>query len=175
MKVKENFCPEFRKEEVLKTQGDMDLFEITHKDNGLFYSTYLLYDKKHNISYVEFFIPNPRINSSAKDFYLKYQHGARTFMKDFFEIYVENEKEMESQFPEQETDMYYVDSYEETGERSVCLKIKDSNFLVCIIELSTKEKSLRLAKNIINYFAGKPIEFDWNDLKFDIKDVREDL
>ena len=65
------------------------------------------------------------------------------------------------------------DSFEKTGERSVILTIKNSDILVGIIELSSKEKSIQLGRNIINYFAGKPIEFDWKDLKFDMEEVCE--
>ena len=119
------------------------------------------------------FVPNPRIGSKEKDFYLKYQHGARTFMEDFFDVYVGEKDDLLSPFKNMEVDMEYEDSYEKTGERSVILRIIDSDVLVGIIELSCKEKSVQLAKNIINYFAGKSIEFDWKDLKFDMEEVCE--
>lgn len=181
MKVKEKYSPEFKKDneeyfkdiiqKELKKDGDMTLFEITRKDNGLFYSKYLLYDNGGNISYIQFFVPNPRINDKAKDFYLKYQHGARTFMEDFFDIYVGKEETLSSPFKDMEVDMDLEDSFEKTGARSVILTIKNSDILVGIIELSSKEKSIQLGKNIINYFVGKPIEFDWKDLKFDMEEV----
>lgn len=183
MKVKEKYSPEFKKgnegyfediiQKELKKKDDMTLFEIKKKDDGLFFSKYLLYDNKFNISYIEFFVPNPRIGSKEKDFYLKYQHGARTFMEDFFDVYVGEKDDLSSPFKNMEVDMEYEDSYEKTGERSVILRIIDSDVLVGIIELSCKEKSVQLAKNIINYFAGKSIEFDWKDLKFDMEEVCE--
>lgn len=183
MKVKEKYSPDFKNEndrffediiqKELKVKDNMTLFEIKKKDNGLFYSKYLLYDDKYNVSYVQFFVPNPRLNDKAKDFYLKYQQGARTFMEDFFDVYVGDKEDLPSQFKDMEVDMEFEDSYEETGERSVILKIIDSDILVGIIELSCKEKSVQLAKNIINYFAGNPIEFNWKDLKFDMEEVCE--
>ena len=166
MKVKEKYSNDFKKDTypkqiILKEKGDILLLETIKQEGELFYSSYNLYDGKYNESYIQFFLPNPKESEETKTFLLKYQHGMRTFLKDFFDVYVGDKNDIKPMYKtKQKKDMKWELS---ENDISVLLKLNESDKLVGIIHFdhSTKERNMRVARSIVKYFEGIPINSSW--------------
>ena len=172
MKVKEKYSKDFKKDEekypkqiILKEKGNMYLLETIQKDGNLFYSSYNLYDEKYNESYIDFFIPNPNESEETKNFFLKYQHGMRNFMKEFFDVYVGDKDDIKPMYrTKQKKDMKFENS---ENKVSALLKLNDSDKLVGIITFDyspEKKRNMKVAKNIVKYFEGIPINLTWRKI-----------
>ena len=171
MKVKEAFSNDFKKDsteeyKVVKDGEGTDrivLSETFSRSGEHVYSTYCLSKNGKTIFFIT--MPNPLDSSSIeKDFYLKYQGAVRSFLVSLADF-----------FTEQSTDCMNKESKRYNTEQQPDLKYKKTKELVQItlndgtevgfIDLGNFEKSEKLARNFIYCFQGKPLEYDWVEIK----------
>ena len=167
MKVKEDYFKDIEQKELRKRDDELVLFEVTRKKDDIRYSTYILMDEKHNYAYMTISIPDPTLSDTFKNILLKYQHGVRKFMKEFFDVYIGKKTDIKPMYTtKQEKDLTY--SLDETGGFSAVIYIilPDGGryYFGDVSFMNLPDKNLKIAENFVKYFEGIPLEFSWKEI-----------
>lgn len=170
MKVKEEFSDVFKKDEeeetlwlgrtqkVLKEKGKYKLFEQKFVRDKLQYSDYRINDVEGNVCLMSIFIPDPLEKDLYKDIYLKYQVGARTFLKDFFDVLVGDREDIPRMYKlKQKKEFECEISNDWYG--TVNLKLIGDGYLFAMIQFPDKEENKRIAEKFVKYFRGIDVSF----------------
>lgn len=170
MKIKKALSNEFKigdenmdvKQKELKRDGDLILLEIVKRENDLPYSEYGLYDNGVNLMYIKIYIPDPREKDSHKDIFLKYQNGVRNFMENLFDVIIGEKDDFEQAYiHKQKKDL----TYKQDDDGIVYLELKaDKDYLFGFIDFPSKDVSLKVGRNFVNYFEGIPVEGKWREI-----------
>lgn len=171
MKIKETYCDIFKndvKEVILKENEKFELIEAVHDLGDLLYSDYYLIDKETNHCVMDVEIPNPKVFESCKDLYLKYQHGARRFFMEFFDVVSGIKDDIKSMYKtKQDKDLFYEESTYEDGTPIVLICTPVNNGpgrIVGAVTFPSQEKNLKIADGFIKLFEGVPVEESWGEI-----------
>lgn len=157
MKVKEAYSNEFKQPiKTLKIVGDLEVIEQKEEREELPYSTYLIYDKKLNESFISIYVPDPKINDTYKDIYLKYQHGARNFCLDFVDVLAGKRKDLDKIYTIKQPDEFKL---KQEGRSATIKTIKDEYLFAIVDFIQDTDLALNVADNFIKYFKGEEATF----------------
>lgn len=162
MKVKEELSNDYKKDEefsvkILKESDKYLLKEITY-NLDIPYSVYYLYDKKQsNKCIITLGSPNPNKNSIAKDLFLKYQHGCKDFLEQYFDLLEEKISEFIGYHSKDKSYKLFTQPiYQDGFEYVVIANKKDEKItdVIGLVSLKTLNESEILAEKIIKYFEN---------------------
>lgn len=167
MKVKETskeFFKDWKVEQLRKRDDELVLFEQRKKEGNVYRSSYLLRDEKHNWTYITIKIPEPT-SDTLKDILLKYQHGVRRFMIEFFDVYTGKKDDIKPIYTsKQEKDLTI--SLDKNGYSAIIyilLPDGDKKYFGDVSFLGKSEKNLKIAENFVKYFEGLPMD-SWREV-----------
>ena len=167
MKVKETskeFFQDWKVKELRKRDDELVLFEQQKKENDIVRSNYLLRNEKYNLTYIEIEIPEPT-SDTFKDILLKYQHGVRGFMTDFFDVCTGKKSNIEPIYTSKQKKDLTV-SLDENGYSAVIYIILPEGKKRYFGDVSfpgQPELNLKIAENFVKYFEGVPMD-SWEEV-----------